>query len=170
VGASGPYLFVSGRWDNVVSIVDVPGALQARRDVTSAAIVSRVRVTPDIAAAGTAGAATPASGQPVNLVIAADRRLAYVVNHSGRATPAAAAAFQHGHPGLIAVLDVAKALDPANDGTTNAVEDFIETGTAGPVGIALTPDQSHLVVSSAEAEGHDDGGRHITLIDTAARR
>jgi DNA-binding beta-propeller fold protein YncE len=103
-------------------------------------------------------------------VIAADRRLAYVVNHSGRATPAAAAAFQHGHPGLIAVLDVAKALDPANDGTTNAVEDFIETGTAGPVGIALTPDQSHLVVSSAEAEGHEDGGRQITLIDTASRR
>jgi DNA-binding beta-propeller fold protein YncE len=170
VAATGPYLFVSGRWDNVVSIVDVPTALQPRSSGTSAAIVSRVRVTPDIAGGGSGGAAGPASGQPVNLVIAADRRLAYVVNHSGRATPAAAAAFQHGHPGLIAVLNIAKALDPANDGTTNAVEDYIETGTAGPVGIALTPDGGHLVVSSAEAEGREDGGRQITLIDTASRR
>jgi DNA-binding beta-propeller fold protein YncE len=161
---------VSGRWDNVVSVVDVPTALQLGRDGTSAAIISRVRVTPDIVAPQAGGAGTPASGQPVNIVIAADRRLAYVVNHSGRATPAAAAAFQHGHPGLIAVVNVAKALDPANNGTTNAMEDFIETGTAGPVGIALTPDQKHLVVSSAEAEGHEDGGRHITLIDTASRR
>jgi DNA-binding beta-propeller fold protein YncE len=68
------------------------------------------------------------------------------------------------------VLDIAKALDPANNGTTNAIQDFIETGTAGPVGMALTPDRSHLVVSSAEAEGHEDGGRRITLIDTRSRR
>ena len=135
----GPYLFVSGRWDNVVSVVDVAAALKAGPGGSPAAIVSRPRVTPDIDG-GTGRAGTPASGQPVNLVIAADRRFAYVVNHSGRATPAAAAAFQHGHPGLIAVLDVAKALDPANNGTTNAIVDLIETGTAGPVGIALTPD------------------------------
>ncbi len=164
MGGAGPYLFVSGRWDNVVSIVDVPMAMQPGNNGTAAAIVSRVRVTPDI------DADTPASGQPVNLVIAADRRRAYVVNHSGRATPAAAAAFQHGHPGLIAVLDVAKALEPSNSGTTKAIEDFIETGTAGPVGIALTPDQTHLVVSSAEAGGREDGGRQITLIDTASRQ
>jgi DNA-binding beta-propeller fold protein YncE len=168
VAASGPYLFVSGRWDNVITVVDVPAALGHGSRGTSAAIVSRVRVTPDIDAGGSGKA--QASGQPVNVVIATDRRLAYVVNHSGRATPAATAAFQHGHPGLIAVLDVAKALDPSNAGTTRAVEDFIETGTAGPVGIAFTPDQRHLVVSSAEAEGHEDGGRQITLIDTGSRR
>jgi DNA-binding beta-propeller fold protein YncE len=168
VVASGPYLFVSGRWDNVITVIDVPAALGHGSRGTSAAIVSRVRVTPDIDTGGSGKA--QASGQPVNVVIAADRRLAYVVNHSGRATPAAAAAFQHGHPGLIAVLDVAKALDPSNAGTTRAVEDFIETGTAGPVGIAFTPDQRHLVVSSAEAEGHEDGGRQITLIDTSSRR
>ena len=165
----GPYLFVSGRWDNVVSVVDVAAALKAGPGGSPAAIVSRPRVTPDIDG-GTGRAGTPASGQPVNLVIAADRRLAYVVNHSGRATPEAAAAFQHGHPGLIAVLDVAKALDPANSGTTNALVDLIETGTAGPVGLALTPDGKHLVVSSAEAAGLEDGGRQITLIDLAARR
>jgi DNA-binding beta-propeller fold protein YncE len=163
-------LFVSGRWDNVVSVVDVAKALDGRHDGTPGAIVSRVRVTPDIDANGTGVADTPASGQPVNLAIAADRRLAYVVNHSGRATPAAAAAFQHGHPGTIIVLDVAAALDPAASGTTRAIVDIIDTGTAGPVGIALTPDQKHLAVSSAEAPGCEDGGRQITLIDTASRK
>jgi DNA-binding beta-propeller fold protein YncE len=167
VGVTGPYLFVSGRWDNIVTVVDVAAALRSGSGGTAAAIVSRVRVTPDIEIDG---AREPASGQPVNLVIAADQRRAYVVNHSGSATPAAAAAFQHGHPGLICVLDVAKALDPANNDTTNAIEDFIATGTAGPVGIALTADQRHLVVSSAEADAREDGGRQITLIDTASRR
>jgi DNA-binding beta-propeller fold protein YncE len=168
--SAGPFLFVSGRWDNVVSIVDVPTALNPGNNGTPAAIISRVRVTPDIDVNGDGAADTPASGQPVSLVVAADRRFAYVVNHSGHATPAAAAAFQHGHRGTITVLNVAKALDPANSDTTNAIEDIIETGTAGPVGIAFTPGQGHLVVSSAEAEGHEDGGRQITLIDTASRR
>lgn len=162
----GPFLFVSGRWDNIVSIIDVAAALQPDNNATPAAIMTQVRVTPDIDS-GT-GVVETASGQPVSLVVAGDGRRAYVVNHSGRATPAAAAAFQHGHPGTITVLDVARALDPANRGTTNAIADIIETGTAGPVGIALTPDQKHLVVSSAEAEGFEDGGRRITLIDTAA--
>jgi DNA-binding beta-propeller fold protein YncE len=166
--SKGPFLFVSGRWDNVVSVVDVGAALRPANNGTPAAIVSQVRVTPDID--GGAGVTEPASGQPVSLVIAADGRRAYVVNHSGRATAAAAAAFQHGHPGTITVLDVAKALDPVNRGTVNAIADIIDTGTAGPVGIALTPDQTHLVVSSAEAAGSEDGGDLITLIDTASRK
>ncbi len=167
--ATGPFLLVSGRWDNVVSIVDIPTALQAANNGTANAIVTRVRVTPDIDAHDTGVMDTPASGQPVSLVIAADSRLAYVVNHSGRSTPAAASAFQHGHPGTITVLNMAKALDPTTDGT-NAIEDIIATGTAGPVGIALTPDQRHLVVSSAEAHGHEDGGQHIALIDVQSRK
>jgi DNA-binding beta-propeller fold protein YncE len=170
LGARGPFLFVSGRWDNVVSVIDVAAALEPANYGNPGAILSRIRVTPDIDADGDGTPDTPASGQPVSLVIAADGRLAYVVNHSGRTTPAAAAAFQHGHRGTITIVDVAKALDPANAGTTNAMVDIIETGTAGPVGIAFTPDQKYLVVSSAEAEGHEDGGRHITLIDLASRR
>jgi DNA-binding beta-propeller fold protein YncE len=166
--SKGPFLFVSGRWDNVVSVVDVAAAVQPGNSGTSKAIVNQVRVTPDIDSG--AGMVETASGQPVNVVIAADGRRAYVVNHSGRATPDAAAAFQHGHPGTITVLEVAKALDPANRGTTNAIEEIFDTGTAGPVGIALTPDQKHLVVSSAEAEGFEDGGRQITLIDAASRK
>jgi DNA-binding beta-propeller fold protein YncE len=166
---SGPYLIVSGRWDNVVSVIDVAAALSPQNFGNAAAIVSRPRVTPDIDA-GEGVAKTPASGQPVSLVIARDGRLAYVVNHSGRVTPGEAAAFQHGHPGTITVLNVAKALDPRNNRTTNAIEDIIPTGTAGPVGIAFTPDQRQLVVSSAEAAGLEDGGRQITLIDIATRK
>src|SRR5688500_4988001 len=114
MSATGPYLFVSGRWDNVVSVIDVAAAMRHGPDPSPDAIISRVRVTPDMDADGVAG--TPASGQPVNLVVAGDRRHAYVVNHSGRATPAAATAFQHGHPGEIAVLDVARALEAGNSG------------------------------------------------------
>jgi DNA-binding beta-propeller fold protein YncE len=167
--SSGPYLIVSGRWDNVVSVIDVAAALEPSNFGNTNAIVSQPRVTPDIDP-GSGVADTPASGQPVSLVIAADGTLAYVVNHSGRVTPAQAAAFQHGHPGTITIIDVAKALDPKNNRTTNAIEDIVPTGTSGPVGISFTPDQKHLVVSSAEAAGLEDGGRQITLIDVAARK
>ncbi len=162
----GPFFIVSGRWDNIVSIVDLRAALDPANHGTSSAIVARVRVTPDIDANGSGRLDTPASGQPVSVAVAADGRRAYVVNHSGLSTPAAAAAFQHGHPGTVTVVDLEKALDPALAGTTTAIEAIIPTGTAGPVGIALTPDQRHLVVASAEADRCEDGGRQITLIDT----
>ena len=168
MGDAGPFLVVSGRWDNIVSIVDLAAALDPANNGTPAAIVARVRVTPDIDANGTGRLDTPASGQPVSVAVAADGRRAYVVNHSGLATPAAAAAFQHGHPGTVTVLDLAKALDPATASTTKAVEAIVPTGTAGPVGIALTPDGRHLVVASAEAESCEDGGRRITLINAGS--
>jgi DNA-binding beta-propeller fold protein YncE len=165
---SGPYFLASGRWDNVVSIIDLAAALDPANDGTAKAIVARPRVTPDIDDDGRGR--TPASGQPVSLAVPRDGRFAYVVNHSGTVTPAAAFAFQHGHPGTITILDLAKAFDPANGGTTNAIAGIVPTGTAGPVGIALTPDQKTLVVASAEAAGLEDGGRQISLIDVASRK
>jgi len=153
----------------VVSVVDLAAALDAANHGTSRAIFSRARVTPDIDA-GSGRPDTPASGQPVSLAVDQDRGLAYVVNHSGRATPAEAAAFQHGHPGSVAVLDLAKALDPARAGTTDAIARIIPTGTAGPVGIAWTPDRRLLLVASAEAPGCEDGGETISVIDPAAGR
>ena len=165
----GSYVLVSGRWDNVVSIVDLAAALEPANYGTSAGIVARPRVTPDIDA-GTGRSDTPASGQPVSLVVDDDGCFAYVVNHSGRVTPAEAAAFQHGHPGTITVLDIAKALEPARAGTTEAIAAIIPTGTAGPVGIAWAPDRRSLVVASAEAAGCEDGGNQISIIDTAEGR
>jgi DNA-binding beta-propeller fold protein YncE len=163
-------LLVSGRWDNTVSLVDVRAALEPRNDGTPNAILNTVRVTPDIVAADDEGAHNPASGQPVTIVVEQAGGLAFVVNHSGAARPEAAAAFQHGHPGAVAVLDLAALSDPANAGTLRAVRAFIETGTAGPVGCALTPDRRHLLVTSAEAVGREDGGREITVIDIETQK
>ncbi len=161
-------LLVSGRWDNTLSVVDVKAALAPRNDGTANAILNTVRITPDLAGNGTPPVA--ASGQPVTVMLAPDGRTVFVVNHSGAARPDATAAFQHGHKGLIAELDMAALFDPANAGTLNAVRGFIDTETAGPVGCALSPDRRHLLVTSAEAEGRKDGGRRITVIDIATRK
>jgi len=164
------HILVSGRWDNVVSVVDLSRALDPNNDATPQAIVNRIRVTPDVDSDGDGIPDTIASGQPVNVVIPKAGRFAYVVNHSGRATPAAAAAFQHGHPGVVTVVDLAAALDPASNNTTNAIADLIATGLAGPVGAAMTPDEKFLLVSCAEAAECEDGGAEITVIDVATRK
>ena len=113
--AAGPYAIVSGRWDNTVVVIDLVKAIDPANDGTANAVINRLRVIPDIDPRNSGIADTPASGQPVNVVIPPEGRFAYVVNHSGRATPAATEAFQHGHEGTVTVLDLRKALDPANN-------------------------------------------------------
>ena len=142
-----PYLLVSGRWDNTLVVIDLAKAAEPGNDGTPNAIVNRVRVTPDLAPG------TPASGQPVNVALSPDRRFAYVVNHSGAVTTKAAADFQHGHAGTVTVVNVAKALDPANNMTLNAVEAIIPTGNFGPVGLAVTADGKYALVSGSEGDG-----------------
>ena len=164
------HILVSGRWDNVVSVVDLSRALDPSNHGTSKAIINRPRVTPDVDSDGDGIPDAIASGQPVNVVIPRAGRYAYVVNHSGVATPAAAAAFQHGHPGTVTVVDLAAALDPASNGTTKAISGVIPTGLSGPVGAALTPDEKYLLVSCAEASESEDGGAEVTVIDTATRK
>ena len=159
-----PYLLVSGRWDNTLVVIDLAKAMESGNDGTPNAIVNRVRVTPDVAPN------TPASGQPVNVVLSPDKRFAYIVNHSGAVTTKAAADFQHGHAGTVSVVNVAKALDPANNMTLNAVEAIIPTGNFGPVGLAVTADGRYALVSGSEGDGDEDGGRVITVIDLNARK
>src|SRR5215831_21384765 len=84
--AKGPYILASGRWDNTIVVIDVEKATDPANDGTPNAIVNRVRVTPDIDAKGSGAKDTPASGQPVNVVLSPDNRYAYIVNHSGAAT------------------------------------------------------------------------------------
>ena len=163
-------LIVSGRWDDNVAVVHIARALQPENDGTDRAVISRPRVTPDLDLDSDGTAETRASGQPVAVAIDASGRNAFVVNHSGNATPAAAAAFQHGHPGLVTVLDVAAAADPAHDGTLGAVVDFVATGRTGPVGCAPTPDGAYLLVNCGEAADSEDGGDEVTVIDLATRR
>jgi DNA-binding beta-propeller fold protein YncE len=163
------HLIVSGRWDNWMAIVDVEKALLPENDCTDHAVISRPRVTPDVDCDGDGVPETPANGQPVAVTVDHDGRFAYVVNHSGAATPAAADKYQHGHPGLITVVDIQAALDKANDGTLGAVAAFIPTGRTGPVGCGLTPDGKTLLVNCGEAAESEDGGDEITAIDLAAR-
>jgi DNA-binding beta-propeller fold protein YncE len=134
-------------------------------DGTPNAIVNRVRVTPDIDAKGSGAKDTPASGQPVNVVLSPDSRYAYIVNHSGAATPAAADAFQHGHADSVTVLNVAKALDPANAMTLNAVDAIIPTGNFGPVGLTVTPDGALVAVANREDARTGVEGNTVSLID-----
>ena len=164
---SGEHLIVSGRWDDNVAIVEIDAALLPENDCTPAAVISRPRVTPDLDLDGDGISDARASGQPV--AVAAAGEFAYVVCHSGNATPDAAAAFQHGHPGLITVLDIAKACDPANDDTLGAVADFVPTGRTGPVGCAFTPSGNELLVNCGEAAGSEDGGDEVTVIDLSER-
>ncbi|MDW3221980.1 MAG: hypothetical protein R8G34_03700 [Paracoccaceae bacterium] len=168
-GSSG-HLIVSGRWDDNVAIVDIEKALLPENDGTSNAVVSRPRATPDLDLDGDGNADARASGQPVTVAVDAAGQYAYVVCHSGAATPEAAGAYQHGHPGLVTMLDVNAALDPAHDDTLGAVVEFISTGRTGPVGCALTPDGKALLVNCGEAAGSEDGGDELTVIDVGARQ
>ena len=160
------YFLVSGRWDNHVALVSLARALDPANDGSDRAIVSRIRTTPDIDGNG---ATVPASGQPVSVAIPKAGTHAFVVNHSGTVTPKEAAAFQHGHPGTITIVDLVKAFDADADRSLHAVEAIVPTGTSGPVGCAVTPDQRYLAVTSAEAAGLEDGGCRVTLFDIARR-
>ncbi len=164
------YFLASGRWDNVVLVIDLEKALDRANDATPNAIVNRLRVTPDIDGNGTGKPDTIASGQPIIITIAPDQKKAYVVNHSGRSKPEDAKAFQHGHPGTVTVLDMSKALDPKMNGTLGAVEAIIDTGGFGPTGFAITPDGKYGALAHAEDKGNEDGGRHITMVDLATNK
>ncbi|KFC69644.1 YVTN family beta-propeller repeat protein [Bosea sp. LC85] len=164
------YFLASGRWDNVVLVIDLEKAIDPANDGTPKAVVNRIRVTPDIDATGTGKADTISSGQPITITIAPDYRRAYVVNHSGRTRPEDAAAFQHGHAGTVTIVDLRKALDPASNGTLAAVEGYIETEGFGPTGFAIALDGRHAALAHAEQKGDEDGGRHISIVDLASNK
>ncbi|MEO7246164.1 MAG: hypothetical protein ABIX12_13590 [Rubrivivax sp.] len=146
-------------------VIDVAKAIDPANDATSNAVINRLRVTPDVDATGTGKLDTPASGQPINVVISPDQRRAYVVNHAGRATPAQSASFQHGWPGTVTVVNLAKALDPANNGTLNAVEAYIDSQNYGATGFAISPDQKYAAHASSEGPGTEDGARYLGIVD-----
>jgi DNA-binding beta-propeller fold protein YncE len=159
------HVLVCGRWDPWLSVVDLEAALDPSRCNGGRAVIGHARVTPDIAA--TDGTRIPGCGLPVSVAVAKRRRRIYVVNHSGCEPPEATAAMPHGHPGAIAVLDLDAVLERNED---NALLALIPTGTAGPVGCALSEDESLLLVSSAEGHGTEDGGHLITTVDIEAGR
>ena len=106
------YFLASGRWDNVVLVIDLEKAIDPANDGTPKAVVNRLRVTPDIDAIGT--------GKTDDLQRPADhhhdraRQQARLCRQPFRPRPSRklAAAFQHGHAGTVTVVDLTKALDP----------------------------------------------------------
>jgi DNA-binding beta-propeller fold protein YncE len=47
---------------------------------------------------------------------------------------------------------------------------MIPTGGFGPVGLAVTPDGKHALVSNSEGDALEDGGRTISIIDLATNK
>ena len=175
------YFLVSGRWDNTVIVIDLKKALDPANDATDNAVINRLRVTSDIKTAG--GWTVPASGQPIYVTIHQELKRAYVTNHSGNAdacdtgsaelgwdrTPLSSIS-QHGYRGTIAVVNLEKALDPANWNTLGAVEEIFDSGGYGPTGTAISPDGKYLALAHAESERSEDGGYHISIIDLATNK
>lgn len=165
VWAEGSIVLVAGRRDPRLTIIDIERALDPANNGTANAVVARVRVTPDVDTNGDGVPDSPASGLPSNVVVGPGGRTAYVVNHGGNATPAAANAFQHGHIGTVAVIDIDDALKPANNNTTNAMSASISTGFWGPVGLGLVPNGKFALVANSEGAGKEDGAREISVLD-----
>lgn len=167
--AEGPFVLVSGRWEPSVIVIDLSKALDPANNATPNAIISRVRVTLDVDTDGDRVPDTPAAGLPSNVVISSGGQTAFIVNHAGNATPAEVTAFPHGHAGAITVLNLRAALDPANSGTTTAIEAVIPSGGYGPVGFAQTSDGAFALVGSSEGDGAEDGGRAFSVVDLTRR-
>lgn len=157
--AAGPFAFVAGRRDPRIVVIDLEKALDPAHNGTPNAVITRVRVAPEIAGV--------AVGDPANIVIGPEGRFALVVNHAGNTAPSVIEPFTHGHRGTISVLDVRRALDPANDDTTNAIVKVVDSGAFGPVGLGLTQNRKQALVAHSESDGDEDGGREITVIDLA---
>lgn len=163
MAAADGHLLVCGRWDPCLSVVSLAGALDPANWGTGRAVAARLRVTPDL---GGDSARAPACGLPVSVAVAQSVGRLFVVNHAGAASEADTARMAHGHAGSVAILDLAAALDPRNDGTLGSISRIVGTGTHGPVGCALTPDEAHLLVAAGEGNGTEDGGCAITVLRT----
>jgi len=155
--ASGERTFIlaAGRRLPLLYSISLADALDPANDLTSNAIISRNKVALDRLDGRPLG-------DPANLVVSADQRTVYVVNHHGSIDSAEFR--QHGGRGQIAVLDIDAVLDPQNDGTANALKRLMDSGGFGAIGVALLPDM--LVVANAENHLTEDGGNRVTFVDT----
>src|SRR5467141_3089657 len=159
--ASDLFILATGRRDPRIYAIDFNAALKRQNNNTSNAIVSRSKVHPD-RLDGTL------VGDPANIVLSEDRRMAYVINLHG---PVNNAEFlQHGGRGSVSVMNVRQMLDPASDNTDSALEHSYDSGYFGAVGLVLLPEL--LVVSHSENWLTEDGSNRISLIDrnTGGRR
>src|SRR5215469_1445538 len=170
--ADGPYALVTGRRDPKVIVVDLAKAMDPANNGTPKAIVSKVRVSPDVPAIDPSRVdakyigvtKVPGQALPNNIIVAGAK--AYVVDHAGMSRPVEVeSGMPHGYPGMVTVLDIKKALDPANNNTTNAIDAIYRSGGWGPAGIIVTPDNRYAMVGNSEGPGTEDGASELGLID-----
>ena len=152
--ASEKYILATGRRDPLIYAIDFNAALNPKNNNTPNAIVSRSKVLPDRLDG------IPI-GDPANIVLSEDNKIAYVVNHLGAINNAEF--MQHGGRGVISVMDVEKMIDPRFDDTDGALEQSFDTGYFGAVGLLLLPDM--LVVAHSENWLTEDGSNRISFID-----
>ena len=161
-------LMVSGRWDNTFIMIDLEKAIDPANDGTSNAVINRVRYTPDAPDGRVMG------GQGINLAIPPNGHFAYAIDH-GRMSMDNVEAFyrgeriQHGFDGYVVIFDLKKALDPANNMTLNAVDEFVPTGGYGSTGIVITEDGKYAFIAHAEQKDSEDGGHYIKIMNLKTR-
>ena len=152
--AAEKYILATGRRDPRIYAIDFDAALSPRNNNTPNAIVNRSKVLPDRLDG------IPI-GDPANIVLSEDKKIAYVVNHLGAINNAEF--LQHGGRGVVSVMDVDKMIDSRFDDTDGALEQSFDSGYFGAVGLLLLPDM--LVVAHSENWLTEDGSNRITFID-----
>jgi DNA-binding beta-propeller fold protein YncE len=159
--AAEKYILTTGRRDPRIYAIDFNAALNPPNNKTPNAIVSRSKVLPDRLDG------TPI-GDPANIVLSEDRKIAYVINHHGAVNNAEF--LQHGGRGAVSVMDVEKMINPRFDDSDRALEQNLDSGYFGAVGLLVLPEV--LLVSHSENWLTEDGGNRISLIDreTGGRR
>jgi YVTN family beta-propeller protein len=152
--ADNTFILATGRRDPRIYAIDLQKALQPANNNTPNAIVSRSKVALDRLDGRPVG-------DPANLVISEDRKIAYVVNHHGATDNAEF--LQHGGRGSIAVMNIKKMVKSQYDNTAAALEVHFDTGHFGSVGLVLLPDM--FIIGNAESHLTEDGGNRITFVD-----
>jgi DNA-binding beta-propeller fold protein YncE len=147
---------VTGRRDPRIYAIDLTTALNPANNNTSNAILSRTLVGPRRLDG-------VALGDPANIVLSADRKTAYVMNHHGAI--ANAEFLQHGARANIAIMDVEKMLQKSSDNTDAAILKVIDGGWFGGVGLLPLNTPNLLIVSASENWLGEDGSNRITIID-----
>jgi YVTN family beta-propeller protein len=152
--ADDTFILATGRRDPRVYAIDLKKALRPENNNTPNAIVSRSKTAPDRLDGKPVG-------DPANVVVSENGKTAYVVNHHG---PINNDEFlQHGGRGSIAVMDVRRMIQRKHDNTADALEQQIDSGHFGAVGLVLLKDL--FIIGNAESHLTEDGGNRVTFVD-----
>ena len=169
-------ILATGRRDPRIYAIDLEQALQSANDGTPNAILSRSLVNPR-RLDGTR------LGDPANIVLSADQKTAFVMNHHGGVVNAEF--LQHGGRASVAVMNVTRMLQRELDDTDAALEHNFDAGWFGGVGLLVTPElivagysegwltedgsnrKSRRKMSTAGASGRSAGRIRPPLLDPA---